>query len=267
MTDKDPAIVPLSSKSSVAIVSEKLEELLLAGFWQPDEKMLSEADLGARFNVGRSTIREALNMLKAKQLVYTVPGLGTFAADPAAVGVPSGIAYVPDPKSEKDLVNIMELRLSLEPTNALFAARRATAAQLEELVQRHRELGATTRSALFAEADLEFHLLIARAAANPLFLDVMHMVKTFLLEQQILTSQEERRRSQAGRFHEQLVDAIGRRDERQAEAVMREHMDDTYRYIRKLALRGAPPSGRWPKRRAAGTGRPARGRKGLSPTK
>ena len=250
MSSKEPAITPLSNKTSVAIVSEKLEELIVGGFWNPDEKILSEAELCSRFNVGRSTVREALNILKAKNLVYTVPGLGTFVADPEGRDAQPFGSYIPDPKSEADLLNIMELRLTLEPMNAAFAARRATKAQIEEMRDRHQALVSTGDSSIFAESDLQFHLLIAKATANPMLEDAMNLVKDFLMKQQILTSQEQWRRDQAGKSHERLLDAIMRRDEREAEDVMREHMEDTYLYIRSLVGRSGRNSGRWPKRAA-----------------
>lgn len=248
MATKEPTIIPLSSKTSVAIVSEKLEELIVDGFWKPDEKILSESELCTRFNVGRSTIREALNVLKVKNLVYTVPGLGTFAAAPEEGTSLSLNSYIPDPKSAADLINVMELRLSLEPMNAAFAARRATKAQIEEMRDRHQALLGTGGSGIFAESDLQFHLLIARAAANPMLEDAMNVVKDFLMKQQILTSQEQWRRSQAGKFHDRLLEAIVRRDEREAEDAMREHMDDTYLYIKSLVDKGGRQSGRWPRR-------------------
>ena len=249
MTSKDPAITPLSSKTSVAIVSEKLSELIADGFWLPDEKILSEAELCARFNVGRSTVREALNILKAKDLVYTVPGLGTFVANSEGREGLSFATYVPDPKSEGDLINVMELRLSLEPMNAAFAARRATKAQIEEMRDRHEALLVADDSSIFAEGDLQFHLLIARATDNPMLADAMNVVKDYLMKQQILTSREQWRRSQAGKYHRSLLDAIVQRDEREAEEVMRQHMDDTYLYIKSLVDRGGRNSGRWPRRR------------------
>lgn len=247
MSTRDPAIVPLSNKTNVAIVSEKLEELINDGFWSPDEKILSEAELGSRFNVGRSTVREALNVLKAKNLVYTVPGLGTFVTDPDSRDIPLK-SYIPDPKSEQDLLNVMEFRLSTEPMHAAFAARRATKAQLEEMRVTLQALKDAGDSSAFAESDLQFHLLIARATANPMFEDAMNTVKDFLMKQQVLTSREQWRRDQAGRFHERLIDAIVRRDEREAEEAMREHMEDTYLYVRSLVNKGERQSGRWDRR-------------------
>ena len=243
---KDPVIVPLTSKSNVDIVFEKLEELIRDGFWKQEERILSEAELCAKFNVGRSTVREALNMLKARNLIYTVPGRGTFVANAARVDAQLR-TYVPDPKSEGDLINVMELRLSLEPMNAAFAARRATRAQIEELQDDHAAMADSGKSKLFAESDLAFHMHIAKATGNPMLEDAMKVAKSFLMEQQILTSQEEWRRNRAEEYHVGILDAIVRRDDTGAEDMMREHMEDTYLYIKSL-IGVDRQSGRWPRR-------------------
>jgi Transcriptional regulators len=253
---KELTVTPISSKTNVAIVHEQLERLILDGFWQPEEKLPSEFELCGKFNVGRSTIREALNILKTREFVYTVPGLGTFV-NRRGGGLSAALgAYVPDPKNERDLVNVMELRLGLEPLSAALAARRANAAQLRELKKVHGKLTTCSDPELFAETDMTFHMLLTRACGNPLYENAMNVVRAFLLEQQILTSQEDLRRSKAGKFHDQLLDAVVRHDAIAAEDTMREHMDDTYIYIKSIIDTSHNRSGRWHRRRgAAKTGR------------
>lgn len=250
MNPKEPVIVPISGKTNVTIVFEQLERLIREGFWSEDEKLPSEFDLCEKFNVGRSTIREALNVLKARELVYTMPGLGTFVNKRGGLDAALLSSYMPNPKSEKDLLNVMELRLSLEPLGAALAARRAGRTQLRELERQHKLLLACDDPARFAEADMGFHMLLAKATGNPLFENAMNLVRTFLLEQQILTSQEEWRRDKAGKFHSHILDAIRGGDEFAAEDIMREHMDDTYIYIKSIIDKSHSQSGRWRPRRA-----------------
>ena len=246
---KELDIVPLPGKTNVSIVSEQLERFIREGSWQPDEKLPSESELGRKFNVGRSTVREALNVLKARELVYTVPGLGTFVNKRSVLDAVMLSFYIPNPKSEKDLMNVMELRLSLEPLSAALAARRTNKAQLREMERLHKQLLACDAPPRFAELDIAFHMHLAKATGNPLFQNSMTLVKAFLLEQQILTSQEEWRRNKAGKFHAQIIDAIRNHDEFAAEDVMREHMDDTYIYIKSIIDKTHSNSGRWRRRR------------------
>ncbi len=161
---KTPVIIPVSGKSNVEIVVEQLEKLIAENYWEPEDRIWSESEISAKFNVGRSTVREAVNMLKAKNLLYTVPGLGTFVSKAADVDDNFVLTRIPDPKSETDLGNIMELRLGLEPVNAAFAARRATPEDIAALRAAHAKLTAAMDAPTdaFAVADMEFHIRIAQ---------------------------------------------------------------------------------------------------------
>ncbi|MDR1745517.1 MAG: FadR family transcriptional regulator [Planctomycetota bacterium] len=246
---KEPNIIPISSKTNVTMVFEQLEGFIREGFWEEGERLPSEFELCEKFNVGRSTIREALNVLKTRELVYTVPGLGTFVNKRGVLDAASLSSYIPNPKSEKDLLSIMELRMGMEPLGAALAARRTSKAQLRELERQHDLLLACDEPARFAEIDMTFHMQLTRANRNPLLENAMNLVKAFLLEQQILTSQEEWRRDKARKFHGPILEAIRSHDEFAAENIMREHMDDTYIYIKSVIDSSHSRSGRWRSRR------------------
>lgn len=231
---KEPDITPVPSKTNVAIVFEQLERLIAGGFWEEGDRLPSEFDLCDKFNVGRSTVREALNILKARELVYTVPGAGTFVSRRVKLDASVLAAYIPDPESKKDLLHVMELRMCMEPLGAALAARRANKTRLRELERMHKRLLACGEPEEFAELDMAFHMLLTKANGNPLIENAMNVVKAFLLEQQILTSRESFRRDKAGKFHGKLLEAIRAKDEFAAESIMREHMDDTYIYIQSV---------------------------------
>ena len=249
MVKKEPVIIPISSKTNAMMVFEQLEKFIRDGFWGEEEKLPSEFELGEKFNVGRSTIREALNILKARELVYTVPGLGTFVNKRGGMDAPFLSSHILNSRSERDLLNVMELRMGMEPLGAALAARRITKVQMRELERQHELLLACDDPAGFAAVDMAFHLLLAEANGNPLFREAMGLVGKFLLEQQILTSQEEWRRNRAEKFHSHILEAIRARDEIAVEDIMREHMDDTYIYIRSIIDKSHNHSGRWPRRR------------------
>ena len=239
MKGKELDIIPVSGKTNVAIVYEQLEQRIRDGFWNEDDKLPSEFVLCEKFNVGRSTIREALNILKAREFVYTVPGLGTFVNKCGGLDAAILSSYVPNPKSKKDLLNIMEFRLSLEPMNAALAARRATKTQLWALEKQHEVLLDHDDPGPFATADMAFHMLLTEANGNPMYQNAMNLVQTFLLKQQFLTTQEKGRRHGAVRFHSQILTAIRNRDESAAEEIMREHMDDTFIYMKSIINKSA----------------------------
>ena len=78
-------IVPFQRKNRSDIIYDTLHDLIRNGRWKPGEKFPTEMELCKLFNVGRSTIREALNHLKASNLIHVAPGVGAFVTNPSAV--------------------------------------------------------------------------------------------------------------------------------------------------------------------------------------
>lgn len=59
-------------------VKESLEQSIENGTYEQGQKLPSEKELCERFGVSRITVRKALELLEAKNLIYTVHGKGTF---------------------------------------------------------------------------------------------------------------------------------------------------------------------------------------------
>lgn len=69
----------------VARISEALRTELAAGDHPPGSRLPTEAELSARFEVSRPTVRAALRELEALGLVRTQHGVGTFVVENGAV--------------------------------------------------------------------------------------------------------------------------------------------------------------------------------------
>src|SRR5262245_59490264 len=59
-------------------LSEILERGIIAGSWEPDEKLPSEFELCERFSLSRSSVRQALDRLDRRGLITRRKGYGTF---------------------------------------------------------------------------------------------------------------------------------------------------------------------------------------------
>lgn len=146
-------------------ISAHLEKLIAVGELRPGDRLPSERELAARLCVSRASLREAMHELEAKHLVERRPGRGTTVL-PAPEHVQTLYAQLSD--AEHQLRDVAELRAAIEPRLAELAAGRATAANLVELenVLRHPVAEVAPEESL--RLDLEFHMLIATAAQNPL---------------------------------------------------------------------------------------------------
>jgi GntR family transcriptional repressor for pyruvate dehydrogenase complex len=175
------AFTPLKNERLFEKVVSAIQREILLGNLQPGQKLPNEAELGKQFNVGRSAIREALKVLEITGLLYVKRGYngGTFVRppDPAdAFVTPTLLAPV-----ATGWVQLMEARRLIEVKTASLAAERALGDEilaLGEVVEGMRLVTATP--ARFIEHDFTFHLRIAEAAKNEVFVLVMDSIKTLL---------------------------------------------------------------------------------------
>ena len=175
------AFTPLKNERLFEKVARAIQREILLGNLQPGQKLPNEAELGKQFNVGRSAIREALKVLEISGLLYVKRGYngGTFVRppDPAdAFVTPTLLAPV-----ATGWAQLMEARRLIEVKTASLAAERAAEDEilaLGEEVERMRLVTATP--ARFVEQDFIFHLRIAEAAKNEVFVLVMDSIKTLL---------------------------------------------------------------------------------------
>ncbi len=149
-------------------VADSLLDDLRSGALKPGDQLENEAKLGERFDVSRSTVREALRALSSQNLVVTSRGAsgGTFMAEPDASSVSdnfsAGLHFL-SMGTELSVAHLLEARELMEVPAIRLAAARRSPEQLAELHEtiNHPEIG---------EGSFRFHTLLLEAAANPLLL-------------------------------------------------------------------------------------------------
>jgi GntR family transcriptional regulator, transcriptional repressor for pyruvate dehydrogenase complex len=162
------ARAPSQSQRVVVGVTERIRR----GDLRPGERVPTEPALMREFGVSRSVVREAVSRLQASGLVHTRQGVGSFVLAATAKSTP-----LPEPNAAlkvRQKLAMLELRLSLESDAAALAAQRRTAAQLAamEAALAHFE-GCLRAGSSTAEADFQFHELIAQATGNEYFAQVL----------------------------------------------------------------------------------------------
>jgi GntR family transcriptional repressor for pyruvate dehydrogenase complex len=212
-------------KSLADVVFERMHRAIKSGAYQPDERLPTEHDLAAEFEVSRPIIREALRRLREQGLVYSRRGAGSFVR---ALGMkePLGFGQL---ENVADLLNCYEFRLTLEPAAAAAAAARHTPESLAAI--RHAlELmrDATNRQSHREDADFQFHLAIAIAAKNSYFSTAMEALKDHIAVGMKFHGASVKRET-AGLTrvfaeHEAIADAITAGDGAKARQLMLDHL-------------------------------------------
>lgn len=186
-------------------VADKLEAMIANGDFKVGEKINSESELMAMFNVSRNTLREAIHALTSAGVLEVKQGDGTY--------VRSNNRFSANMKLEYDKVeygDVKETRDALEITMANLAAKRRTEsdiAKIEEALNKRKELKDSARENTMA--DMEFHLRIAEASHNKilidLYLSIFDYLETLIKERQVETSLDS---EEIDKMHEDLFMAI-----------------------------------------------------------
>jgi GntR family transcriptional repressor for pyruvate dehydrogenase complex len=245
-------------------VAEALEELIVGGRLAAGAPLPPEAVLAARFHVSRVSLREAIRMLAARGLIEVRHGVGLFVAGASPRPVSDAITLLlrRERAAPEDL---LEVRRLLEVEIAALAAQRATGEDLARLAEALAELGRTDQP-LEAQiaADAAFHLALASAAHNPVFLAISEAVRQPLLESMRVTYPADDGPSHRQREHAAIFDAVRRHRLEDARTAMRCMLDVSAEAMRRhraaaatAAAAGAPTRRRSPARSARSADRPA----------
>jgi GntR family transcriptional repressor for pyruvate dehydrogenase complex len=146
-------------------VADHLMALIGTGRLKPGDKLPSEPELMKQFQVGRSSIREAIGALSLVGLVTVKPGQGTHVAGFSSENQSKPIGLLGIGRERID--ELVEARVELECVIVRFAAERATSEDLEEIRKVHQRMKEARNSEeKLIKLDLAFHMAVARACRN-----------------------------------------------------------------------------------------------------
>ena len=210
------------------VILQQLESMLLQGQFLPGQKLPSERELAERFAVSRPSLREAMQKLEAKGLVYRKQGGGTYIKDKLSPSMTDPLLdlIANQPESQFDL---LEFRHALEGMAAYYAALRAEKTHRDKVKSAFAQVE-SSRGDIGQEALAltEFYLAVSEAAQNVVLLQVVRSLKT-LLEENIRRNLDVLRQSQSAvsqinMQRRKIVDAILNADPGLARQASNEHL-------------------------------------------
>jgi DNA-binding FadR family transcriptional regulator len=215
-------IAPIDHGKGSPWIAGQLRQAILDGMYKFGEKLPAERQLAEVYGASRTTVRLALDQLETEKLLARRVGSGTFVSYRAAAETAS-IAEITSP------LELIEVRLAIEPYMTRLAVLNATSRDLEKLEEacRHAE-GAGNDPAKFTDWDTTFHVRIAEAAHNPLMLWLYQQVSEIrthtqwaAMRDKILTNE---RITEYNHQHRALYAAIRSRDVEGAMAMVTSHL-------------------------------------------
>jgi len=183
-TSFDSVDAPIVRQKLSDQVFDRLWAMVQSGELSPGDTMPSERALMERFGVGRPAVREALQSMANKGLISISHGerskVNKLTAGIAFDQV-DDIAKLLLSTEPSNLENLKQFRKILEAGSVQMAAQSCTAKDIAEL----RSLVEVQRSKLgqdkaFIEADIAFHVAIAKLTGNPLIQAVTQAMLSWL---------------------------------------------------------------------------------------
>jgi DNA-binding FadR family transcriptional regulator len=149
-------------------IADHIEADVASGKLKEKGKLPSQGDLCSRFSVSASVIREAIHLLKARGILYTVNGVGSFVAARSVNPLKNFLLhYASGAQEVHDYSELMELRLAIETT---CAEKIAEYNMPEALKRLHTALTimetASDDVRTFSDADFAFHTTIVEFSGN-----------------------------------------------------------------------------------------------------
>jgi GntR family transcriptional regulator, galactonate operon transcriptional repressor len=209
---------------------EQLGGDIVQGRLRPGETLPTEEELLARYDVSRTVLREAVNVLAGKGLLDAKPRRGTIVRPPSEWSQldPSIMGWRHDEECTScHLDRLMELRRIIEPPAAEFAARRGTIEDHAAIRRAFEDMAANWSDIpAFIVADESFHIACLHAARNEFLLPVAHAIRASLAVSIRLTNQNpDRNLAITLPLHKAILDAILARDTAKARQAMQIHID------------------------------------------
>jgi GntR family transcriptional repressor for pyruvate dehydrogenase complex len=228
--EESPFFQPLPVKRTFMEIASQIRNSIYSKILKPGDKLPSERELAAQFNVGRISVREALRMLEQAGLILIKQGSGggayVRAADTSAVA-----ESVYDLVSRNDirLEDLTEVRLAVEKQILLSAFDKITTDDLEMLEKSIEELETVikkkTRKDIPVYFELtNFHLIIARATRNPVFEIILKVLMNVTIKVINMQLTDAERLKKHLLFHKAIYQAIKSRDLDRAIKKTEEHM-------------------------------------------
>lgn len=217
-------------------ILDELIEYIKENRLRPGDRLGTEVEMARRLGVSRGTIRGAIKILVARNVLEVRQGSGTYLADGKTqpVGDPLGLELIPN--QFKLTWDLHEIRMLLEPEIAYMAAKNITEEQLERLRDMCNEMERlSAQRKERAVVDVEFHVCLAESCGNlvaPKLIPVLRQGVELFIK---YTHREATPESVAK--HRDILEALEAHDPQWAKDMMLMHLTYNSQELRREAIR------------------------------
>ena len=192
------------------VIFSTLREAIIIGELKPGERLM-EVQLSEKMGVSRTPVREAIRKLELEGLVDMIPRKGAHVAS----------------LSVKDIMDVLEVRASLDGLATALSAARITEEELKDLKHVY------TQFANYAEKenlqgaikkDVEFHEIIYRSSRNEKLIQIANNLREQVHRFRVIYLKDYSSSKELVKEHADIYEAILSRDAEAAESFANKHI-------------------------------------------
>jgi len=198
-------------------VADRLRELITRGELSPGER-LNERLLTERFGISRTPLREAIKILSAEGLVKLLPNRGA-------------IVTTITPANAQDMFQVMAVLEALAGELACQRASDEDIAEVAELHERMRAYHADGDLTDYFEFNQRIHQKIVDCAGNLELTDAYRRISVRIRRARYMANLSKSRWNEAMDEHEDILDALVRRDSERLKALLAAHLANKLQVI------------------------------------
>ena len=202
------------------VVFNTLRQAILRGELKPGERLM-EIQLANKLGVSRTPIREAIRMLEQEGLAVTIPRKGAEVAK----------------MTEKDMEDVLQIRLSLEALAVRLSCENITPAALQELKVAMEDFEEKTKSSPFVErakADVKFHEILYKASNNPKLQQLLSNLREQMYRYRVEYLKDDGIYPRLIEEHQKMYDALKAKDQELAVSYVEKHLHNQAEAVKKI---------------------------------
>jgi GntR family transcriptional repressor for pyruvate dehydrogenase complex len=207
--------------------SDMLKEFIIAKQVHIGNYLPPEHELCKKLGIGRSTLREAITILESKGLVKRFHGQGVKVVNESKRAT-ADLFQLFMMREGSTIHDLIEVRTIIEMQTVVLATERATQTDLDSIktalsIMKSKDVSLEE----YIQADIDFHLQIAKATHNNVLLVILETIRPLLHNAIVATLQSNPRPEQSLHYHEKIYSAIENRDKEGASKAMTDHLKGT----------------------------------------
>ncbi|MFD2617525.1 FadR/GntR family transcriptional regulator [Terrilactibacillus laevilacticus] len=220
------------------VVSETVQKFLLDYIrkkdLQPGDKLPSERELVQLLEVGRSSVREALQVLSERGIIEKQPGKGAFLKSNVFHNHLGNVKSLMPSMDTHSSLDLLQFRIGTESEIAYLAAKNRSDDCIHILEQSILDLeDCINNGTSIIAPDLLFHGTLAKATMNELIVQVYSTLVEFFkkvrIEMAINDDVEH-----ALYYHKEILKAVKNRNSERSSILMRRHIEDVQLNYKKM---------------------------------